>query len=229
MTTLIVVDDTALSREALAAQLRLWPEVAEVRTSSDAAGAALLSAERPDAVLLVSLASVDGLRALRALRAALPTARMVAMAVTDHSDEVVGCAQAEANAILLRDAAMPDLQTAVRGVTRGQTMCPPRVVSVLVRHLAVRSAQSGGPFDDHHLTPREREVLHLLEQELTNKEIAGRLGIEVRTVKNHVHNILAKLQVRRRGEAAARARAVRVPRLDLLASVSRAGLDAPRS
>jgi DNA-binding NarL/FixJ family response regulator len=124
---------------------------------------------------------------------------------------------------------MADLRATLAGVMRGETICPPSVVAALVRHIADRAGEGRDPVEDGHLTSREREVLVLIEQGLTNKEIARRLGIEERTVKNHVHHVLDKLRVRHRGEAAARLRAARVPEFAALVAAPPPGPDGLRS
>jgi two-component system nitrate/nitrite response regulator NarL len=216
MTAVVLVEEITLFREALAAQLRRESWLDEVRTAVDATAAIRLAAERFPEVVLVSLASRNGLDVLRGLRAALPAARLVAFAVPEGGDEALTCARAGIAGMVLRSGDMGDLGVTVVGVARGETRCPPAVVAALVRYLSSAVASPDDPVCDEHLTSREREILVLIEQDLTNKEIAGRLGIETRTVKNHVHNILAKLRVRHRSEAAARLRATRVPELHAL-------------
>src|SRR5881296_1366294 len=109
-------------------------------------------------------------------------------------------------------AALPDLQADVILVdmampeSRGVAICSPRVAACLLRRVAALAAGHGGDLPRAQLTNREREIVRLIDNGLSNKEIARALGIEVATVKNHVHNILEKLQVHRRGEAAARVR-----------------------
>ncbi|RIQ15846.1 LuxR C-terminal-related transcriptional regulator [Jiangella rhizosphaerae] len=225
MTSVILVDDTTLSRDALAAQLRAEAWAGDVHTAADVAATVRLPHDPRSSVVLVHLGSVDGLRVLRAVRSALPDARVVAIAVPDDGDDALACAQSGVAGIVLRTGTLRDLEATVEGVARGETVCPPSVVGALVRHVCAEANAVRGPADDGRLTAREREVLVLIEQGLTNKEIARRLGIELRTVKNHVHNVLEKLRVRHRSEAAARLRAARVPELStLVAASSRPGL-----
>lgn len=115
---------------------------------------------------------------------------------------------------LPRDATLDDLAHTLTKVARGEAVCSSSVAGALLRRISTEAHQRTVTAD--HLTPREREVLVLIEQGLSNKQIAQRLGIEVRTVKNHVHNLLEKLRVQRRGEAAARLRSARVPALEVL-------------
>lgn len=228
MVSILLVDDTALSREALADQLRRADWAGAVRTATDLAG--VMPAPAPaGVVVLVSLASTDGVQLLRAVRAALPDAKIIAIAVSDDADEELACARSGVAGIMLRSGTLRDLEATVAGVVRGETVCPPSVVRELVRHISAEAAGVRHAVSGEHLTPREREVLALIEEGLTNKEISHRLGIEVRTVKNHVHNVLEKLRVRHRGEAAARLRATRVPELAALIAGPRTSPESARS
>jgi DNA-binding NarL/FixJ family response regulator len=219
MTLVVLVDDTVLTREALAAQLRSEEWTSEVRSAVDPESTVRAALDTQPAVILVSLASVHGLQMLCAVRKALPATKVIAIAVSDDGDEALACARTGLAGIVLRSGSLSDLQAAVAGVVRGETVCPPSVVGALVRHIADEAVAGHGPDGDERLTSREREVLVLIEQGLTNKEISCRLGIEERTVKNHVHNLLEKLRVRHRSEAAAMLRATRVPELRTLVPV----------
>jgi two-component system, NarL family, nitrate/nitrite response regulator NarL len=211
MTSVLLVDNICLSREGLAAQLRHEDWASDVRTAADASSAVDTMRQCSAEVVLVSLASTEGLETLAIVRAAVPSAPVVVFAVSDGDDEILRCAEAGVAGFVPRDGTLADLSRAVAAVMRGEIVCPPPVVNALMRRMARLAAQRTGPIDDIHLTPREREVLVLIEQGMTNKQIAQRLNIEVRTVKNHVHNLLEKLRVHRRGEAAARLRSARVP------------------
>jgi len=215
--SLLLVDDTNLAREGLADLLRRTGWVGQVRTAADAAAALrCLGAFSPDAILL-SMASHGGLWTLAALRGTAPATPVVVLAVAETEGEIVACAEAGAAGFLPRYGTLDDLESTVAGVVRGEAMCSPRVAGLLLRRITAMAARPAAPaHGEGHLTPREREVLLLIEQGMTNKQIALDLGIEVRTVKNHVHNLLEKLRVRHRGEAAARLRSARVPAFELL-------------
>jgi DNA-binding NarL/FixJ family response regulator len=212
----LLIDDICLSREGLADILRRDGSVDEVRTAADAQTAVLLlSGYVPDVVLL-NLASSDPLATLAAVRVAAPAVRVIALAVTETEDEIVAYAEAGVTGFVPRHGSLDTLKVTIASVVRGEAACPPVVTSALLRRISSLADQRAGSADADRLTPREREVLLLIEQGLSNKEIAQRLTIEVRTVKNHVHNLLEKLRVRRRGEAAARLRSARVPALEVL-------------
>jgi DNA-binding NarL/FixJ family response regulator len=222
MTAMLLIDDVTLSRDALAAQLRREDWNVDVQTAADAQEAYVALEARP-AVALVSVASADGLLLLRVIRKTFPETRVVAIAVADDGDEPLACFRLGVAGIILRTGTLQDLRSTVASVLRGETVCPPGVVGALVRHISDLAAPDHDLVDNGHLTSREREVLFLIEEGLTNKEIARRLGIEERTVKNHVHNVLHKLRVRHRGEAAARLRAARVPEFGVLMTSYRTG------
>jgi len=162
---------------------------------------------RPD-VIRLNVATVGSLDILSAVVSADPHACTVAIGVSGREDEVIACAEAGVAGYLLREGSRTDLGVTIQSVARGETLCPPQIAATLLRRVASLAAERRSWAAQSHLTARERQILGLIDQGLSNKEIGQRLGIEVRTVKNHVHNILEKLHVHRRGEAAARMRAV---------------------
>lgn len=155
---------------------------------------------RPDLVVL-DLAAPRRLALLREL-AALEGPAVVVLALENSSDEVLACVEAGARGYLTRDGSLDELVATLRSVARGEMLCSPDVAALLVRRLADLSAMR---FSSVYtpLTQRELEIVSLLERRLTNKSIAATLGIELATVKNHIHNILSKLHVRRRSDVTA--------------------------
>ncbi|MBI4277602.1 MAG: response regulator transcription factor [Armatimonadetes bacterium] len=202
----LIVDDIRLYREGLAQTLGREADITAIGAVADLREALAAVPEfRPD-VLLLHMALPESLAALRALIGAAPHVKVVTLGVTESEDEVIACAEAGAAGYVLREATLEDLVAAIRSVTRGETICSPRIAATLLRRVATLAAERRSWATRAELTPREREILELIDQGLSNKEIARRLFIEVRTVKNHVHHILEKLSVHRRGEAAARLR-----------------------
>jgi DNA-binding NarL/FixJ family response regulator len=208
--TLLVVDDCRLYREGLVSLLEREPDIGEVHGVTDASTLeATLSGCTPD-VILVNLASKDtgGLIALARERAV--GAAIIAIGVGDSDQEVVECAEAGVAAFLLRSEPLHHLTSMVRAVMAEGATFSPRASAALMRRLA---QLADGRDDARHqvpvLTEREDQVFRLLDAGLSNQQIANRLGIEQHTVKNHVHNILVKLGVSRRGEAVAAMRALR--------------------
>jgi DNA-binding NarL/FixJ family response regulator len=159
---------------------------------------------RPD-VIVVDTAIFRPLRAVRALAQELPKAGILALGVPEIEERVIACIEAGATGCLPPEASLDDVRAAVESVSRGEASCSPRMTAAVferVRELGVRRPDGL----DARLTPREREIAALIDEGLSNKRIADRLSLETATVKNHVHNILEKLGVSSRGEAAAAVR-----------------------
>ncbi len=138
-------------------------------------------------------------------------APVVVFGVPERDSAVIACAEAGAEAYVPLDASLAELRQVLTAAAQGATVGHggPSIVSTLMRRLAALTRAGAGDSIRSRggdLTLREREIAQLLERGFANKQIAARLGIEVPTVKNHVHNILGKLNVHRRGEAAAQLR-----------------------
>ncbi|MBP2181631.1 response regulator [Amycolatopsis magusensis] len=200
MVRVVVVDDHALVREGLAMVLAAQPGIAVA--AQCAGGAELLaflaSGEPVDVVLLdLYLPGMDGLETLRVLRERLAEPPPVLMLTTIGRRHEIRQALAQGAAgFVVKDATGAELAAAVRGAHEGITVISPSAAATLC----------GSP--DPGLTPREREVLSLLGSGLSNRDIARRLGLAERTVKVHVGNVLAKLGVTSRTQAALRAEAL---------------------
>jgi DNA-binding NarL/FixJ family response regulator len=139
-----------------------------------------------------------------------PRPAVIAMAVAEDEPDVIALAEAGAANFVTRDDSFEDLMRAIDGVAHGGVPCSPWVAGALLRRVRQAAAAPNG--NVAALTRREQEVASLLEAGLSNKQIARELCIELPTVKNHVHNVLEKLQVRRRADAAALVRASGPPR-----------------
>jgi DNA-binding NarL/FixJ family response regulator len=201
---LLVVDDCRLYREGLATIMVERYGPAAVRTAHDADSLLrALNEQCPDVVLL-NLASFDSHALMRAARARAPQSRLIVLGATeDDEGEIVACAEAGVSGYHLRTGSLTDLVQLISSVIAGESLCSPRVAALLLRRLAVLGADGRSDSKVPALTQREIQIVHLLELGLSNKEIATQLSIEVATVKNHVHSLLAKLGVRRRAHAAA--------------------------
>jgi two-component system, NarL family, nitrate/nitrite response regulator NarL len=199
----LVASDLRLYREGLVAPLAADEHIDVVATAAAVPAVLALATEhRPDVVLLAT--EMEGaLDAVGELTAA--GARVLALAVRDGDDDVVAYAEAGVAGYVTRDAALEDVVGAVRTAARGEAPCSPRLVASLLRRLAANAA-APPPARHSPLTYREREIVSLIEEGLSNKQIAARLSIGLSTVKNHVHHILEKLQVERRADAAAAVR-----------------------
>jgi two-component system nitrate/nitrite response regulator NarL len=205
-TRVLILGEIGLYREALAGSLRRDDrfEVAAVAPGVEEARAALERVETD--VILVDARMPQGVDIVRALAAAAPQVKLVALAVPEVEGEVIAFAEAGASAYVTVDGSMDDLASVVQSVKRGEVLCSPGMAAGLFRRVAVLSRDRQLDPIDEKLTARELDVLRLIEEGLSNKEIAAALSIELSTVKNHVHRILEKLHVHRRSEAAARAR-----------------------
>jgi DNA-binding NarL/FixJ family response regulator len=157
----------------------------------------------PD-VVLVDLALPHSVEAIEGLSQTSPRARVVALSVAQDEAAVVACARAGVTAFVSREASVDDLRRTVARTARGECPGPDWLMPMLLRRVAgIADARDAALPPIDRLTRREREVLGLMRDGLSNKAIARRLHIELPTVKNHVHNILEKLEVSGRGEAAA--------------------------
>ncbi|MCX7789842.1 MAG: response regulator transcription factor [Chloroflexaceae bacterium] len=161
-------------------------------------------------VLLIdgNLALATTLECIRACRSVHPHAPILVADLCDRVDDVVACIEAGAGGYTLRGDGVETLVEALRMLYTGRAACSPEVAArVFARLAAARDglAPQAGP--DPDLTPREREILGYLAADYSNQQIAAALVIEVRTVKHHVHNILAKLRARHRWQAVAVAQA----------------------
>jgi two-component system, NarL family, nitrate/nitrite response regulator NarL len=189
--------------EALLADPRLGPVDAVV----DAGSCRDAVERRRPSVAIIDASSRGALAVARELRET--GVGVVALGIAEQRADVVAFAEAGVSAYLTFDQTLEDLVDAVLAVGRGEAGCSPRVTALLLRHVAALAGDHGGPSQRGRmvpLTPREREVLALLGDGLTNQQIALRLSIQLATVKHHVHNILAKLGARSRAQAVAVAR-----------------------
>ncbi len=212
MIRVLVVDDTRLFREGLARIVEASGDLSLAGTAADREHVLTAIHDcRPDIVLL-RIASPESISMLRAIVEQVPQVRVIALGLMENDSDIIACAEAGVAGYLSREGSVEDLVATVRSVARGEALCSPRIAATLLRRVATLASERQSWTGRAHLTAREREIVRLIDEGLSNKEIAQRLYIEVRTVKNHVHNVLEKLQVHHRGEAAALMRAGRPPR-----------------
>ena len=218
MITVLLVDDQALVRAGFAMILSAADDLEVVGEAADGAEAlAVARRERPDVVLMdIRMPRMDGIEATRAM-AALPSPPRVLILTTYSLDEYVYAAiRAGASGFLLKDAPPEELRRAVRVVAAGDALLSPSVTRRLLEEFADRLEPEPVPAGDLDLlTAREREVLTLVAEGLSNAEIADRLVVGEATVKTHVGRVLAKLGLRDRVQAvvlAYRTGLVRPPR-----------------
>jgi DNA-binding NarL/FixJ family response regulator len=197
-----LVSDILLYREGLSSSLVLQTQLDLVGAGGSGDFRDRISDLRPDALLL-DLACRGSLAIPRQAQQILPGVRVVAFAVADVDENVLACAEAGISSYVTQNGSSEDLVAAVRAALRGELVCSPRIAGLLFSRMATLS--DGRPMMasvDALLTPREREIAGMLARNLPNKEIARQLRLGPTTVKNHVHNILQKLNIHRRGDIA---------------------------
>jgi DNA-binding NarL/FixJ family response regulator len=202
----LVASDIRLYREGLAEGLRSSGRVELVGTAADPAASIAAAGDLAPDVVLVDLAMTGWEETVRELVATGDEIRVVVLGVREVEDEVLACAEAGVSGYVTREASLDELVDVVESVGRGESLCSPRISALLLRRVTELSGSRRQPDLADRLTPRETQIVELIDEGLSNKQIAGRLSIELATVKNHVHSILEKLQVERRGEAAAQVR-----------------------
>lgn len=164
-------------------------------------------------IVILDVGAAEAFATANTLSSRLPITKIIAFAVSEVDDVVLACAEAGIAGYVAPNGSASDLISAVEFALRDELYCSPRIAHLLSRRIGALSARltgSGSP-EPQTLTQRERQILCLVGEGKSNKEIGRALRISNATVKNHVHNILEKLQVQRRGEAAAWLRAAAAP------------------
>jgi len=200
-----VVSPVCLYRDGLVALLGRDDGVEVVGTAEDVEGAIALASQHPALILydaMTPASSVD----IRLLRAEVPQVSVLALTVRNLEREMLELAEAGVHGYVTVEASVVELGAAIRSVARGEAICSPTLAAALLRRIAALAHVEQTPPIDAALTVREREILALVEQGLSNKQIAQQLRIQLSTAKNHVHSILGKLGVQRRAEVVALSR-----------------------
>jgi DNA-binding NarL/FixJ family response regulator len=203
-TRVVVVDDQEVVRAAFGALLATQPDFVVAGTAADGAEAVRLCAEHhPDVVLMdVRMPVMDGIEATRRIVTAEPRPRVLVLTTFDLDEHVYDALEAGASGFLLKDVTAERLFDAVRVVAAGDSLLAPGITRRLVAEFArLRSRTSTPSTTLAPLTPREREVLLLVAEGLSNPEIATRLVVGEETVKTHVSRVLTKLGLRDRTQA----------------------------
>lgn len=208
--TLLLVDDQALFREGLRTLLSAEPGVEVVGEAGDGEAAVQQARRhRPQVVLMdLRMPRTNGVEATRRLRTEVPASRVIVLTTFDDDEDVFDALRAGAVGYLLKDAPRDKLLEAIRAAARGESFLQPSVAAKVVAEFSrlAPARPTARPALVEPLSDRELEVLRQLAQGKSNKEIAAAMGIAEGTAKNHMTNILGKLGVLDRTQAALRAR-----------------------
>ena len=198
-----VVDDQELFRRGLTMLLGVEDDIEVVGEASDGVAATELAATAvPDIILMdVRMPKRSGIEACVAIKDVAPTARIIMLTVSDEEADLYDAVKNGASGYLLKDSSIDEVAQAIRVVADGQSLISPSMAIKLLDEFKQMSRTDRQQVPTPRLTDRELEVLKLVAQGLNNREIAKRLFISENTVKNHVRNILEKLQLHSRMEA----------------------------
>jgi DNA-binding NarL/FixJ family response regulator len=199
---IVIASNILLYREGLAASVTRDGRLTVVGQSDLHSAPDLACALQPDALVL-DASKEDGLALARQMKSVAPGLPLVGFGVSGSATDVIGCAEAGLAGFIDQEGSINALVNVVAGAVRGEFSCSPKVTSILCTRLA-RLADRAGLAVTSSLTPRERQIAGMVAEGMSNKEIAQGLRIGPATVKNHVHNILDKLHVRRRAAIASR-------------------------
>jgi len=196
----LIVDDHTMVRESLVSVLQADGGVQVVAQAADGIEAIEKAMQtRPDVVIVdLSMPRLGGVEVVRRLREALPATRVLVLTMHQEDEYVLQAVRAGASGYLVKDSAASELLAAVRSLHAGRGYFGPQAARTLAEQLQHPERTLDDPYG--RLTPREREVLHLIAEGLTTKEIARRLDISTKTAENHRSNAMRKLGMRDRVE-----------------------------
>ncbi|HWI66547.1 MAG TPA: response regulator transcription factor [Symbiobacteriaceae bacterium] len=200
MIRVLLVDDHEMVRMGLSAYLQTQSDMTVVGEAADGAeGIRLALRERPDVILMdLVMEGTDGVTATREIHRALPEVRIIALTSFLDDDKVYPILEAGAMSYLLKTSRAPEIAGAIRAAMRGEPVLEARVTGKVLSRM--RRTEEVKPHEE--LTAREMEILRLIAQGKTNQEISDQLFITVKTVKTHITQILSKLGVEDRTQAA---------------------------
>jgi two-component system NarL family response regulator len=201
----LVVDDHALFRRGLEMVLEQEPDIEVVGEASDGAEALEKAVETaPDIVLMdVRMPKRGGIDACTAIKDAVPSAKIIMLTISDEEADLYDAIKAGAMGYLLKEISIEEVASAIRAVHGGQSLISPSMASKLLNEFAsmIKRSDERQQVPTPRLTDREMEVLRLVAKGMNNRDIAKQLFISENTVKNHIRNILEKLQLHSRMEA----------------------------
>lgn len=199
----IVVDDHELFRRGLTMLLGVEEGIEVVGEAGDGEeGLRLASSAAPDVVLLdVRMPKGAGIPACKAIKEQVPSAKIIMLTVSDEEGDLYEAVKSGASGYLLKDSSIEEVAQAVRVVSDGQSLISPSMAVKLMEEFKQMSTVERTPVPNLKLTDRELQVLRAVATGINNREVAKKLGISENTVKNHMRNILEKLQLHSRMEA----------------------------
>ncbi len=202
----LVADDHDLFRRGLVIVLEAEGDLVVVAEAADGEQAVAKAAElAPDVVLMdVRMPHLDGIEATRRIRESFPMTRIIVLTVSDEEDDLFDAVKAGANGYLLKEVSIEEVADAVRAVMVGQSLLSPSMAAKLISEFGT-AGEGVGRTPATRLTDHELDVLRRVARGMRNEAIAAELDVSESTVRNHVANILAKLQFRSRMEAAVEA------------------------
>ncbi len=207
-----IVDDNRLLREGLASMLAEQADITVIGAAASGRKALeQIKDLHPDpevALIDIGMPGKDGIEVTQELRRDLPAVKVVILGMVDLADEIMACIEAGAAGYVLKEASFDYLVETIRSVHRGESFVSPQMAASLFSRIAELASERLPRIlpSSVKLTGRELEIINEIAAGLSNKEIAQHLSIEAQTVKNHVHNILDKLQLHSRLEAVQYAR-----------------------
>jgi DNA-binding NarL/FixJ family response regulator len=202
----LIVDDHTLFRKGLINVLQQQPEIQVVGEAKDGKeGTELADSLKPDVILMdVQMPVVNGIQATQAVREKSPDVRIIMLTVSEEDEDLFSAIKAGARGYLVKNIEPEQLIKAIQLVMKGESVIPHTMASKVLTEFSriARKAETPSDSGSKPLTPREREILQLLGQGGSNKEIANRLCLSEQTVKIHLKNILKKLHMNNRIQAA---------------------------
>ena len=200
----LLVDDQLLFRKGLRALLEDQEDMEVVGEASDGLqGAGLVETTHPDVVIMdLNMPVCDGIEGTRIIKSQYPDVAVIMLTVSDEEEELFAAIKNGAGGYLLKDLKPEELFASIRGVMKGESPIGPALATKLLREFRSRTWRDDDAGPERALTSRELEVLQLVTEGRSNAEIAATLYIVEGTVKNHLHNILEKLHLENRLQAA---------------------------
>jgi DNA-binding NarL/FixJ family response regulator len=211
--SILLIEDNRILRDGIKAMINTQPDM-KVVAASGGNHDTLLQARtsKPQVIIIdLSLRNENGLRVVAHLSKEMPQTKVIGMGLIPSQQDIVDFVEAGASGFILKDATVEAVLETIRAVARGEKVLPPLLTGSLFSHVVTHALHKGGArlHDAVHMTKREREVIVLIAEGLSNKEIASRLNLSTFTVKSHIHNILEKMALHSRLEIAAHAHRTR--------------------